>query len=51
MGSPASPGLEFEEAVYVLHCFKEKTHVTSKHDKAIAGARYRAVVNLMKEKK
>jgi phage-related protein len=35
----------FVEAVYVLHCFQKKTRATSKHDKDIAGARYRAVVN------
>lgn len=37
---------KFEEAVYVLHCFQKKTPATSKQDKAIAEARYRAVVNL-----
>ena len=26
----------FEEAIYVLHCFRKKTQVTSKQDKAIA---------------
>ena len=36
---------KFEEAIYVLHCFRKKTQVTSKRDKAIAAARYRAVVN------
>ena len=41
---------KFEEAIYVLHCF-QKTQVTSKLDKSIAGARYRAVVNARKEKK
>jgi len=41
----------FEEAIYVLHCFHKKTQVTSKQDKAIAAARYRAVVNARKEKK
>ncbi len=30
--------------VYVLHCFQKKTQVTSKQDKEIAAARYRAVV-------
>lgn len=34
----------FEEAVYVLHCFQKKTQATSKQDKDIAAARYRAVV-------
>jgi phage-related protein len=42
---------KFEEAVYVLHCFQKKTQVTSKPDRAIAAARYRAVVNARKEKK
>jgi phage-related protein len=36
---------KFEEAVYVLHCFQKKTQATSKQDKDIAEARYRAVVN------
>jgi phage-related protein len=39
---------KFDEAVYVLHCFQKKTQTTSKHDKDIAQARYRAVVNLRK---
>lgn len=34
---------KFEEAVYVLHCFQKKTEATSRQDKAIAEARYRAV--------
>jgi phage-related protein len=42
---------KFEEAIFVLHCFQKKTQATSKQDKAIAGARYRAVVNARKEKK
>ncbi len=42
---------KFEEAIYVLHCFQKKTQATSTQDKAIAGARYRAVVNARKEKK
>ena len=41
---------KFEEDIYVLHCFQKKTQVTSKKDKAIASARYRAVVNARKEK-
>lgn len=41
---------KFEEAVYVLHCFQKKTQATSKHDKEIAEARYRAVVNARKVK-
>jgi phage-related protein len=40
---------KFEEAVYVLH--RKKTKVTSKQDKAIAAARYRAVASARKEKK
>ena len=43
--------VKFEEAIYVLHCFRKKTQVTSKQDKAIAAARYRAVVNARKEKR
>jgi phage-related protein len=35
---------KFVEAVYVLHCFQKKTQATSKQDKDIATARYRAVV-------
>ena len=42
---------KFEEAIYVLHCFQKKTQVASKQDKAVAAARYRAVVNTRKEKK
>jgi phage-related protein len=42
---------KFEEAIYVLHCFQKKTRVTSKQDKAITAARYRAVVSARKEKK
>ena len=42
---------KFEEGIYVLHCFQKKTQVTSKQDRAIAAARYRAVVNVRKEKK
>ncbi len=42
---------KFEEAIYVLHCFQKKTQVTSKQDKAIAAARYRAVVKTRKETK
>lgn len=39
---------KFEEAVYVLHCFQKKTQATSQQDKAIAEARYRAVVKSRK---
>lgn len=35
---------KFEEAVYVLHCFQKKTEATTKHDKAIAETRYRAIL-------
>ena len=42
---------KFEEAIYVLHCFQKKTQVTSKQDKVIAEARYRAVVSSRKEMK
>ena len=42
---------KFEEAIYVLHCFRKKTQVTSKQDKAIAAARYRAVLSSRKERK
>ena len=42
---------KFEDAIYVLHCFQEKTQATSKQDTAVAAARYRAVINARKEKK
>jgi phage-related protein len=35
---------KFEEAVYVLHCFKKKTTATSKKDKDITSERYKAVI-------
>lgn len=35
---------KFPEAVYVLHCFKKKTSSTSKRDKKITAARYKAVI-------
>jgi phage-related protein len=41
---------KFEEAVYVLHCFQKKTQATSKQDKRITEARYRAIVNARKSK-
>ena len=41
---------KFEEAVYVLHCFQKKSQVTSKRDKEIATARYRAVINARRAK-
>lgn len=40
----------FEEAVYVLHCFRKQTRATSLRDKRIAGTRYRAIVNARKRK-
>ena len=42
---------KFEEAVYVLHSFSKKTQATSKQDKDIAAARYRAVVNMRRGKR
>src|ERR1700722_20074829 len=42
---------KFEEAVYVLNCFQKKTHATGKQDKAIASARYRAVIGARRETK
>ncbi len=42
---------KFEEAVYDLYCFQKKTQTTSKQDKDIAAARYRAVVNARKLKR
>jgi phage-related protein len=42
---------KFEGTVYVLHCFQKKTQMTSKQDKAIATARYRAAVNARKVRK
>jgi phage-related protein len=41
---------KFAEAVYVLHCFQKKTQATSKQDKSIAEARYRAVANARKSR-
>jgi phage-related protein len=42
---------KFEEAVYVLHCFQKKTQTTSKQDREIAAARYRAVANTRRGKR
>ncbi|AXE99493.1 type II toxin-antitoxin system RelE/ParE family toxin [Paraburkholderia hospita] len=39
---------KFVEAVYMLHCFHMKTQATSRHDREIAEARYRAVANVRK---
>ncbi len=41
---------KFEEAIYVLHCFRKNRQATSRQDKAIATLRYRAVVSARKEK-
>lgn len=41
---------KFDEAVYVLHCFKKKTTATSKHDKDIAAERYKAVIRERSQK-
>jgi len=35
---------KFEEAVYVLHCFKKKTSETSKKDRDLTAARYKELV-------
>ncbi|MBN3756972.1 type II toxin-antitoxin system RelE/ParE family toxin [Paraburkholderia sp. Tr-20389] len=37
---------KFVEAVYVLHCFDKKSQATSRRDREIAEARYRAVANV-----
>jgi phage-related protein len=42
---------KFEEAVYILHCFQKKSQATSKQDKDIAAARYRAVLASRKGKR
>jgi len=42
---------KFEEAVYVLHCFQKKAQATSKQDKDIAAARYRAVSSARRSKR
>lgn len=39
---------KFEEAVYVLHCFKKKTNKTIKTDVDIAKARYKDVIKQRK---
>jgi len=41
---------KFQEAVYVLHCFKKKTNTTSKHDKDVAATRYKAVIQERSQK-
>ena len=40
--------VKFEEAIYVLHCFAKASQATSRRDKAIAEARYRAVAEARK---
>jgi phage-related protein len=40
--------VNFEEAIYVLHCFQKKTQATSRQDKEIAETRYRAVAKMRK---
>lgn len=35
---------KFEEAIYVLHCFRKKTNKTSKKDIEIAIRRYKDVI-------
>ena len=35
---------KFQEAIYVLHCFKKKSRVTSRQDKGIAISRYKEVI-------
>ncbi|MFZ1626045.1 MAG: type II toxin-antitoxin system RelE/ParE family toxin [Gammaproteobacteria bacterium] len=42
---------KFEEAVYVLHCFKKNTQATTRQDKDITAVRYRAVVNARRIRK
>ena len=44
-----TPAAIREKSIILLHCFQKKTQVTSKQDKAIAAARYRAVVNARKD--
>jgi phage-related protein len=42
---------KFDEAIYVLHCFQKKTESTTKRDKDIVEARYRALVRERSESK
>ena len=35
---------KFHDAIYVLHCFKKKTRVTSKQDKDMTISRYKEVI-------
>jgi phage-related protein len=41
---------KFEEAIYVLHCFQKKTEATTRNDKDVAEARYRAIVRERRDK-
>ena len=42
---------KFDHAVYVLHCFQKKSQATTKHDKDITAARFRAVMQQRRERK
>ena len=42
---------KFDEAIYVLHCFQKNTESTTKRDKDIVEARYRALVRERSESK
>ncbi len=42
---------KFDDAIYVLHCFQKKTESTTKRDKDIIEARYRALVRERSEMK
>ncbi|MDO9221167.1 MAG: type II toxin-antitoxin system RelE/ParE family toxin [Thiobacillus sp.] len=42
---------KFEATMYALHCFQKKIQATSKQDKGVAEACYRAVVNARKAQK
>lgn len=40
---------KFDEAVYVLHCFRKKTNATTTHDKSVAKQRYADVIRERKK--
>ena len=40
---------KFEDGLYVLHCFQKKSQATSKRDKEIAKARYRAMISAQED--
>ncbi len=42
---------KFEEAIYVLHCFRKTNQATSRVDKTIAEARYLAIASARKARK